>query len=356
MREDKISKTQLTALLWAGTLAPAAELLPGLLLPDAGRGAWLAVLAAAPLVLAAGWLAVRAAGETGLSRAALELAGPVFGRAFLIIYMVWAELLLALRLRLCAQRLLAAGERDGSLVFFLLGMAAVTLWMGTGKLSAFARACQPFLTALLCAAGIVLGLALFRMRPERLVFQDGWNGEGTLRAAAAAAGALSWGSFAGFLTGRTEEGGRWHWPVWARGGCVLLAAAQAVTVGCFGAELAGRLEMPFVALAKSVGIEGAFQRGESLAAALWTFADLALAGTLTFALREMAGAVLPGSGGRAAGAAAVLLGTALALGAFPAWGTAELWNREIVPRAAPVFALAGPGALCTLRWIRGKWR
>ncbi len=40
MRNGKISRTQLMALLWAGTMAPAAELLPALLLPGAGRGAW----------------------------------------------------------------------------------------------------------------------------------------------------------------------------------------------------------------------------------------------------------------------------------------------------------------------------
>ena len=43
MKDDKISRTQLMALLWAGVMAPAAELLPGLLLPGAGKGAWLAV-------------------------------------------------------------------------------------------------------------------------------------------------------------------------------------------------------------------------------------------------------------------------------------------------------------------------
>ena len=46
MEQDKISRTQLMALLWAGAMAPAAELFPGLLLPGAGRGAWLAVVLA----------------------------------------------------------------------------------------------------------------------------------------------------------------------------------------------------------------------------------------------------------------------------------------------------------------------
>ena len=46
MKDNKISRTQLMALLWAGVMAPAAELLPALLLPGAGKGAWLAVVLA----------------------------------------------------------------------------------------------------------------------------------------------------------------------------------------------------------------------------------------------------------------------------------------------------------------------
>ena len=54
MRENKISRTQLMCLLWAGVMAPAAEMLPALLSTGAGKGAWLSVLLSAPLVLAAG--------------------------------------------------------------------------------------------------------------------------------------------------------------------------------------------------------------------------------------------------------------------------------------------------------------
>ena len=45
-----ISQTQLCALLWAALLAPAAELLPAVTLPWAGRGAWLTTLLALSLI------------------------------------------------------------------------------------------------------------------------------------------------------------------------------------------------------------------------------------------------------------------------------------------------------------------
>ena len=60
---------------------------------------------------------------------------------------------------------------------------------------------------------------------------------------------------------------------------------QAVLLGCLGVGLVTRLDRPFFALTKQIGIEGAFQRVESAAAALWTLADLCMAGVLVFAIR-----------------------------------------------------------------------
>ena len=164
MRDRKISRTQLMALLWAGVMAPAAELLPGILLPGTGRGAWMAVVLTAPLVLTAGWWMGSLAGREGLAKGIARRLGRWGGGVILMLYIVWALILLSLRLRLCAQRLLESGERDGAPWFFLLGTAAVLVWMGRGKPDAFARAGQLFLTALLITAGVVLGLSLFQAR------------------------------------------------------------------------------------------------------------------------------------------------------------------------------------------------
>ena len=176
----------------------------------------------------------------------------------LLLYIVWGLFLLSLRLRLCAQRLLASGERDGALWFFLLSAAAVLLWMGRGKLAAFARAGQLFLTALLLTAGVVLGLSLFQARPERLL-PLWWSEAGpVLQAALSAAGVMGWGLFLPFLMGDVQDQGEnknWHWLFWGLGGALLLAAAQAVILGSLGPALAARLDNPFFALAKSVGVE-----------------------------------------------------------------------------------------------------
>ena len=345
MEQDKISRTQLMALLWAGVMAPAAELLPALLLPGAGKGAWLAVALAAPLVLAAGWLLGGLAGREGLAKGFTRRLGRKLGGAILIMYMVWGMFLLTLRLRLCAQRLFSSGERDGALWFFLLAPAALLLWMSRGKLAAFARAGQLFLTALLVTAGVVLGLSLFQARAERL-FPLWWSQP--LPAAGSvlsAAGVMGWGLFLPFLMGDVRDQGEkknWHWLFWGLGGALLLSAAQAVILGNLGVGLAGRLENPFFALAKNVGVEGAFQRVEGVVAALWSFADLTMGGILVFSLRAIAAELLPEKCLPWSAWAAVLLGTAGALVLFPTADAAEEWNRQVVPAGNLLLGVAIP--------------
>ena len=334
MKADKISRTQLMALLWAGVMAPAAELFPALLLPGAGKGAWLAVMLAVPVVLLAGWLMGSLAGREGLARSMTALLGKWLGGGVLLLYIMWALLLLTLRLRLCAQRLLASGVRDGTLCFFLLAVTAVLLWVGRGSLASFARAGQLFLTALLIAAGAVLALSLFQARPERLL-PLWWTQTGpAAQAVLSAAGVMGWGLFLPFLMGQVRDQGEkkhWHWLFWGLGGVLLLAAAQVVILGNLGVSLAARLNNPFFSLTKSVGVEGAFQRVEGVVTALWTFADLTMGGVLIFAARAIAAELVPEQAAKWVPWGAALLATAGALLLFSAPGAAETWNRKVVP-------------------------
>ena len=356
MDRDQISHTQLTALVWAAVLAPAAELLPSLTLPLAGKGAWLSPLAAAPLVLLAGWCLGRLSGAEGLAQSLARWPGKWAGGAVLLIYMVWGELLLSLRLRLCAQRLLSSGYQDGTVWFFLAAVAAMTLWMGMGHLGAFARAGQLFLAVLLAAGGTVLLLSLFQTDPRRVL--PLWTDDlgPILTSGVPAAGVLGWGLYGAFLTGQVrprENRGRWYWPFWGAGGCVLLCLGQWIILGCLGPALSARLDNPFFALAKSVGVEGAFQRVESVIAALWTLADLAMAVLLLFAMRAAGGVLLPKAGRRPLVGCALILGAVGALLLLPQ-GRAELLSRELVPWGNLVLGLGLPLALLLLRRICEK--
>lgn len=267
---------------------------------------------------------------------------------------------MALRLRLCAQRLLASGERDGSLWFYLPVAALLALWMARGKLAAFARAGQVLLAVVLTAAAVVLGLALFQVRPEHLLplwWQDALP---VLGGTLPACGVLGWGMFGAFLLGNTEPAKcpRRDWLIWSGAGCVLLSLEQLVVIGNLGPALAQHLHSPFFALAKSVGVEGAFQRVESIVAALWVFGDLALLGIILFALWEIARAVWRKAQQKTVATAAVLPAVVIGMAAFPDGVSAEAAGRGIVLAGNVVLGimlpLLGAGAAVLTKRNRHK--
>ena len=338
MRKRGISAGRREMLFWCGVLAPLAEFMPG-----GGKGAWLAPVAAIPLLMLGRKAVADLSGERGLASGAAELLGRKLGRLYLIIYMVWGQVLLTLRLRLCGERLLAAGSRDGSLTFFLVGLGAAAIWLSRAELAAFARAAQMVLILLAVVSGAVLLLALPEVVPERILpvrYQD------VLAGGLETAGVLSWGLFAAYLPEeRWEEKKRLFWV-----GCLVLAVAWAVILGNLGAELAGRLDAPFFTLAKRVGVQGAFQRVESVVAAVWLLADLVLVGIILFGQRELMGAMWPGAKGKKANIVSVVAGVLLGLGMFPEWG---LMGRWIGDQAETVNLVLGIALPCLL-WIGKK--
>lgn len=316
-REKELSMTQLMVLAWLAAPAPAAELLPES--AELGSaGGWLSPLLALPVVLVLGGVIGWAAEKNGLPQRLRRGLGPVLGRAVLFLYIGWAALLAGDRLGRCALRLSAGGSRDGSVWFFLGVMALTALWMSRGGAAALGRTAQTLLAVLLAAAGVVLLLALLRADWTLLVPPAGWARRSVL-VGLAAGEALGPGLYAGFLLGRTDRergGGTFLW--WTVAGCLLLTAAQGVIQGCLGAALSAQLDSPFFTLAQSVGVEGAFQRVESIIITIWAAADLSFAVLLLTAMKELAAAVSERGSGRlivgTGGAAAVITGVGAALG------------------------------------------
>lgn len=100
-----------------------------------------------------------------------------------------------------------------------------------------------------------------------------------------------------------------------------------------------------------MGVEGAFQRVESVVIALWTCADLTLCVLLLFALRAMALELSPKIQEKPVAAGATLVGAAAALAAFSR-GEAEYWSRVIVPGGNLILALGVPLVLLLLKTLR----
>lgn len=137
-------------------------------------------------------------------------------------------------------------------------------------------------------------------------------------------------------------------------GCALLALSQAVVIGNLGPALAGQLDSPFFALAKSVGVEGAFQRVESIVAAVWTFADLTLMGLLTFAIWRAAAGVNPRLRQKPAVTAVVLIAAVLGIAAFPDGISAEEAGRGIALWGNLMAGVVLPVLVLLISWGREK--
>jgi len=154
--------------------------------------------------------------------------------------------------------------------------------------------------------------------------------------------------------GGAKTPGRWYWSMWGVGGCTLLSLAQGIILGNLGAGLASELDTPFFTLAKSVGVEGAFQRVESVIAALWVLADLVLGTLLLFAVRFAGREVFPRIKEQWLVGGGLLLALALSFFWFTGRSAAE-WNKTWVPLGNLIFSLVLPIVIIVWKGICEKW-
>ena len=338
MRGERIETRRLSAAAWGAVLAPAVAILPGMTARRAGEGAWLAPLVALPAALLLGWMLKRLARD-GLAQTFVRLLGGVFGRVLTIIYIMWALLLAGARLRLSGQRLLFTARREEGLWFYLGVLAIMAAWLAWGKAEGFVRAAAVYSRVLTFALLTVLGLTAFQIRPENLFPLWAEDVLPVLSGAVRVLGVLCYGVYAAFLWQGGDGGG---WERRTAGGCALLALLQLSVLGNLGAQLAAQLEDPFITLSKRVGVEGAFQRVESLVSALWLLGDLALLGLLLWACRRMMEVLLPKQRGNriSLAGAAVILGSAglLFREAIVAWW----FEYEVAPVGNLVLGAAVP--------------
>ena len=95
---------------------------------------------------------------------------------------------------------------------------------------------------------------------------------------------------------------------------------------------------------------------ESIIAALWTFADFTLLGTLAFALWKIGTALFPKAGQKPAVTAALVPGAVLGIAAFPEGVQAAAFGREAALWGNLILGLAVPAAVFLAAWGRGMLR
>ena len=289
MQKDNLSMRQLLVLLFVALLSPAIRVLPGETAAVAGEAGWLSSVAAILPALLLCWVFLSLLGRfqegTGLGEAIERVLGKVLGKALLLIYLLWGLVLLCVNTRLFGQRFLSTGYRNSSLWLFIVGLLAVVLWMAWGKLSAFARAGEVFYLILALTLGAVLLFAFFNVEKENVfpvwikdIKPVLWSGVPVL-------GVLGYAVFGAFLGGQVKHmgGDRGRAMRWTAAFCLVLTALQFINLGNFGPALIARMEQPFFMMVKAIGVQGAFQRVESVVIALWALSDVVFIGLLTFA-------------------------------------------------------------------------
>lgn len=344
MERDTLSFSQLMALLFGALLGPAAELLPGAAAQAGVTGA-LAVFGVGLAMAGAGLLlGTLAAPRGGLAQGLAEVFGGFFGKGVLLLYIVWCQVLLTLRLRLSAQRLLGSGERDGAVWFFLLALGLMALWMAHGHLGALGRAAQLFFTVLGVTGGVVLVLALFQVEGGNLLSTWTWSPAGAGELLRPGLIALGYGLFGAFLL--QPDGARRlsrPWLGWSAGAGLVLVAAQLVMIGRYGPQLTTRLHSPFFHLAKSVGVEGAFQRVESIVAAVWVFSDLLLLTGILWCMRRIGAVLCPRLPAPVLVTIAALSAMVTALALFGETLSPRGLEGYLLPAGSLILGLAVPG-------------
>ena len=355
MERDTLSMRQLMAILWAGLLGPAAELLPGTAARAGGaEGLGLAVLGGVMLV--SGWIFWRLTqGSESLAQGFLDAFGGLLGKAILFIYMVWCQLLLTVRLRQSAQRLLSGGQRDGAPWFFILVLTLMALWFARGRLGAFGRAGELMFVGLAVTGCVVLVLALVQVRGENLIGTWEWNVDTMRDLILPGSGVLGYGIFAAFLVQPKEMRavGR-KWIGWTVLGCLALILAQTIALGVFGPKLTGQLPSPFFQLAKGVGVEGAFQRVESVVAAVWTFSDLVLLGGLLWAVRKIGRVLWPKAPGHSVVTVSALAGVVVSVALFGEKISARAITEWMLPVGSLVLMIGVPFLAIVTKRNKGR--
>ena len=278
MHNRTISHRQLLAVVFLVLFPLGTEVLFSRLAP-AGAAGWLCpLLAGGAAVILAVLLGRRnpSLSQEGMNRilaGGLLLWGLLFGGA-----------------QACRIGVRLSDALGASPIFLTASLLGLSAWMAAGGLPAFARACEIFLLALGSATALILIGGVFRLRWDWVLLWTPRELAQVPLGALETLGLLAVGCYALFLVKDVtrEEGSLGRTCRMVGRMALLLGAAGILILGRFGGPLTGRMDRPFFQMVSGLGLEGAFQRLEQLASALWALGDLALLGFLLLCLTRLA--------------------------------------------------------------------
>lgn len=288
---NTISIRQLGTLLVLALLPLGTEVLPSRL-SQAGGAAWLCPLGAGGLLLAlvALWGRWITPGED-LLKTLEQQKGRKALRGFALVLLAWGLFLTGAQGARIGERL--AQSLRASPLLLTAAVLALAGWLIAKGLPAFARTGEIF--ALAVGAGFVLIVlfGVFGVAWDRVILWDWAALEEVPGGALSAAGTLAAGGYALLLLGQVRPEEKQKRVLRRKLGVLFgsLAVGMLLVVGRLGAGLTGQIDRPFFQMVSGLGFEGAFQRLEELASALWVLGDVALLGFLLLCMRRLLAAL-----------------------------------------------------------------
>ena len=288
---NTISIRQLGTLLVLALLPLGTEVLPSRL-SQAGGAAWLCPLGAGGLLLAlvalwGRWITLR----EDLLKTLEQQKGRKILRGFALVLLAWGLFLTGAQGARIGERL--AQSLRASPLLLTAAVLALAGWLVAKGLPAFARTGEIFGLAVGAGFVLIVLFGVFGVAWDRVILWDWAALEEVPGGALSAAGTLAAGGYALLLLGQVRPEEKQKRVLRRKLGVLFgsLAVGMLLVVGRLGAGLTGQIDRPFFQMVSGLGFEGAFQRLEELASALWVLGDVALLGFLLLCMRRLLAAL-----------------------------------------------------------------
>ena len=293
MKDRTISLRQLMTVLFLALFPLGTEQLPGRL-SAVGAAAWLCPILAGGIAVALVALLGRSPvlGQGDLGQRIAQRWGQRTGRVLAGIFLLWGLYLTAAHAARIGSRL--SDSLRASPILITAVALLLAGWMASGGLPAFARACEVFALVVGFGFFLIFLFGVFRLQWDEVLLWNWQELSQVPQGVFTAGGTVAAGGYVLFLLGdvRPEEKSRGTVMRRLGGLFLLLGAGMLLVLGRLGADLAAQINRPFFQMVSGLGFEGAFQRLEELASALWVLGDAALLGLLLLCLRRLAAQLL----------------------------------------------------------------
>lgn len=283
---DKLSRSQVLAVIFTALLSPVTQPLQEIAIGIAGRTAWISVaLTAIPLVVIVVFmkalLKTRNDGE-GLAEIICRALGPILGRVVVFVYALWMILFTAFMLRSGSERFSSAIFPQSRPWIFAAGMLLLIMIAALGKAGSLGRFAEVLRPVLIIIFVLICLFSVSGVKASNLLPISRLDAAPTLTAVLPLLNVMSVIVFISFLERYTDAP-----PIKARQFLLpLLTALLFLTVldleviGSYGAELAGKLRNPFFLMVRGISVFGTLERIEAVVIAVWVVTDFVLGSAL----------------------------------------------------------------------------